>query len=238
MGDSGGLFSGPEFLHVDSKDSVLGASLQGSTEIAFGSMSGNENIGIAYGSGGWNVSPAHFNAQTLHVVANEFKAPADRENLGGTGIIRECEPHYGAMARDVSPGLGGSSNNEGGIVCLQSQSSPTLNESSDSVTGIKIRGREPQYVANTNRRVFQGLAPRRIRLQVQISGGPLLSTGNESSSDAEHNEGEEAVIEVSLNDHLLICACNTVFFFFFGLIECACNTLFLCFKRPPPHTHK
>lgn len=177
---------------------------------------------LQYGSGpgclvdggvGWNVSPDHFAAESLHVVPNSFKEPADQESLGtniddGTGIkITECQPGYIASAMDVSPGLGGSTDNGAGIIIRDSQPLsigvskgffPSLDESSDGGTGITIRDRQSQDVANTGRPVFQGFAPRRIRLQMKISVRSMIGAGKKSSSDEEHNDDQEAISAVSL----------------------------------------
>lgn len=188
------MFSGPESF---------------SSNLQYGSGPGC----LVDGGAGWNVSPDHFAAESLYFAPNSFEEPADQESFGtniddGTGIkITECQPGYLASAMGVSPGLGGSTDNGAGIIIRDSQPLPigvskgsfsSLYESSDGGTGIKIRDRQSHYVANTGRTVFQGSAPRRIRLQMKISVRPMIGTGNKSSSDEEHNEDQEAISAVSL----------------------------------------
>ncbi|XXG77583.1 hypothetical protein AAC387_Pa08g1710 [Persea americana] len=180
----GSVFSGPESFSLN---------------LQYGSGPGC----LVDGGAGWNVSPDQFAAESLYVVSNDFKEPADQESLGtniddGTGIkITECQPGYIASAMGVSPGLGGSTDNGAGIIIrdceaqfIGASEDVSLDESSDGGTGIKIRDRQSQY---TGRPVFQGFAPRRIRLQMKISVRPMIGTGNDSSSDEEHNKDQEAI---------------------------------------------
>ncbi|KAJ8626247.1 hypothetical protein MRB53_019554 [Persea americana] len=65
----------------------------------------------------------------------------------------------------------------------------SLSDGTDNGTGITIRDHQPRYAANANRLVAQGLASRRIRLQI-VPGQQMFSMANESGSDMEHNEDD------------------------------------------------
>ncbi|RWR89519.1 hypothetical protein CKAN_01857900 [Cinnamomum micranthum f. kanehirae] len=65
----------------------------------------------------------------------------------------------------------------------------SLSDGTDNGTGITIRDHQPRYAANANRLVTQGLASRRIRLQI-VPGQQMFSMANESGSDMGHNEDD------------------------------------------------
>jgi hypothetical protein len=63
-------------------------------------------------------------------------------------------------------------------------------------TGIKIRTRQPQNQPSSGSFVCQGTAPRRIRLQMKISGGSVCHNEVIGANRSEEDEVQSTLTEV------------------------------------------
>lgn len=83
-----------------------------------------------------------------------------------------------------------------GVINEEPNNEGSLSDGTDNGTGITIRDHQPRYAANANRLVAQGLASRRIRLQI-VSEQQMFSMANESGSDMGNNEDDASERTVS-----------------------------------------